>query len=220
MVFLGYASNIFQFPLCAKNLKTNYISALQKSFLNSFIQALLSFSSNELRIISSLTETVVPILSQQLTFSANINPFLPNGFLYLNNSLDQFSSNSKDVRLIFIIATEIPVLKANSEDPDLMLHSRTSDQSLHILPMSLIWTLGINGLKTQIGIKHDHNPLIIEPSPGPQVIKLLSCSAQLSMKCSVLINVKIPTLYSCHVHINWRRSFHAQLCLARKNLQL
>ena len=31
-------------------------------------------------------------------------------------------------------------------------------------------------------------------SPGPEVIKLFSCSTQLSMKFSPLINVKMPTI--------------------------
>ena len=39
---------------------------------------------------------------------------------------------------------------------------------------------------------------------GPKVIKLFSCSTQLSMKFSLLINMKMPTI--------------TQLCLARKNL--
>ena len=32
------------------------------------------------------------------------------------------------------------------------------------------------------------------PRPGPEVIKLFSCSTQLSMKFSLLINVKMPTI--------------------------
>ena len=32
-----------------------------------------------------------------------------------------------------------------------------------------------------------------QPDPGPEVIKLFSCSTQLSMKLFLLINVKIPT---------------------------
>ena len=31
-------------------------------------------------------------------------------------------------------------------------------------------------------------------TPGPEVIKLFSCSTQLSMKFSPLINVKMPTI--------------------------
>ena len=33
-------------------------------------------------------------------------------------------------------------------------------------------------------------------SPGPEVIKLVSCSTQLSMKSILLINVKMPTIVS------------------------
>ena len=49
----------------------------------------------------------------------------------------------------------------------------------------------------------------------PELIKLFSCSTQLSMKLSLLIN------NSWHFHIYRQRNFHAQLiCLARMNLQL
>ena len=34
----------------------------------------------------------------------------------------------------------------------------------------------------------------IHVSPGPEVIKLFSCSTQLSIKCIMLINVKMPTI--------------------------
>ena len=33
-----------------------------------------------------------------------------------------------------------------------------------------------------------------QQGPGPEVIKLFSCSTQLSMKFSPLINVKMPTI--------------------------
>ena len=33
------------------------------------------------------------------------------------------------------------------------------------------------------------------PTSGPEVIKLFSCSAQLSMKFFLLINVKMPTIF-------------------------
>ena len=36
--------------------------------------------------------------------------------------------------------------------------------------------------------------LAIHPAPGPEVIKLFSCSTQLSMKFFLLINVKMPTI--------------------------
>ena len=45
----------------------------------------------------------------------------------------------------FII--EIPVLNANSADPDLRYVA--SDLGLHCLALSLLWTLGINGLTQQ-----------------------------------------------------------------------
>ena len=61
---------------------------------------------------------------------------------------------------------------------------------------------------------------------GPKVRKLFSCSTQLNMKFSLLINMKMPTNFLCtgpyswHFHIYQQRTFHALLCLARKNLQL
>ena len=36
--------------------------------------------------------------------------------------------------------------------------------------------------------------MIFETFPGPEVIKLFSCSTQLSMKFSPLINVKMPKI--------------------------
>ena len=36
--------------------------------------------------------------------------------------------------------------------------------------------------------------VVIEAKSGPEVIKLFSCSTQLSMKFFLLINVKMPTI--------------------------
>ena len=36
--------------------------------------------------------------------------------------------------------------------------------------------------------------VLIAPVPGPEVIKLFSCSTQLSLKFILLINVKMPTV--------------------------
>ena len=52
--------------------------------------------------------------------------------------------------------------------------------------------------------------------PGPEVMKLFSCSTQLSMKFSLLINMKNANK-SWHFHIYKQRKFHAQQCFARKN---
>ena len=38
--------------------------------------------------------------------------------------------------------------------------------------------------------------------PGPEVIKLFSCSTQLSMKFNMLINVKMPTIVGILTFIN------------------
>ena len=53
---------------------------------------------------------------------------------------------------------------------------------------------------------------------GPEVIFFFSYSTQLSMKISLLINMKMPTIVGIFIFIS--RNVHAQLCLARKNLQL
>ena len=42
--------------------------------------------------------------------------------------------------------------------------------------------------------------------PGPEVIKLFSCSTQLSMKFSLLINMKMPTIVGIIIFIS-RESF-------------
>ena len=39
-------------------------------------------------------------------------------------------------------------------------------------------------------------------SPGPKVIKLFSCSTQLSMKFSLLINMKMPTIFGIFIFIS------------------
>ena len=48
-------------------------------------------------------------------------------------------SGSKQIFLVLSFITEIPVLKANSVDPDQMPHSAASDLGIHCLPMSLLW---------------------------------------------------------------------------------
>ena len=81
--------------------------------------------------------------------------------------------------------------------------------------------------------------IAIKPITGPEVIKLFSCSTQLSMKFSPLINVKMPTIVGIltfmrgknsilgisepkNSRISWYLStyehlkFHAQLSWARK----
>ena len=60
---------------------------------------------------------------------------------------------------------------------------------------------------------------IIGNLPRPQGYKTFSSSIQLSMKFSLLINVKMSTILGIFIFIS-KRNFHAQLGLARKNLQL
>ena len=52
---------------------------------------------------------------------------------------------------------------------------------------------------------------------GRKIIKLFTCSTQLRMEFSLLINMKMPTIA---FYIYEQRNFHAQLFIARKNLQL
>ena len=40
----------------------------------------------------------------------------------------------------------------------------------------------------------EHEKSFITSGPGPKVIKLFSCSAQLNMKFFLLVNVKMPTM--------------------------
>ena len=42
--------------------------------------------------------------------------------------------------------------------------------------------------------------------PRPVVIKLFSCSAQLSMKFFLLINVKMPTIVGIITFMSWKNS--------------
>ena len=44
------------------------------------------------------------------------------------------------------------------------------------------------------------------PIPGPAVIKLFSCSTQLSMKFFLLINVKMPTIVGILTYVNRKNS--------------
>ena len=43
-------------------------------------------------------------------------------------------------------------------------------------------------------------------SSGPEVIKLFSCSTQLSMKFFLLINVKMPTIVGILTFKSWKKS--------------
>ena len=50
-----------------------------------------------------------------------------------------------------------------------------------------------------------HNPINLwanSKAPGPEVIKLFSCSTQLSTKISLLINMKMPTIVGIFIFIS------------------
>ena len=52
----------------------------------------------------------------------------------------------------------------------------------------------------------DHENSFITSEPGPEVIKLFSCSTQLSMKFFLFINVKMPTIVGILTFISWKNS--------------
>ena len=65
---------------------------------------------------------------------------MPSTLFYLN-SLDQSISGLRDVWSVLLLPSfsEMPVINANSVDPDQMPHSAASDLGLHCLPMSHLW---------------------------------------------------------------------------------
>ena len=67
-----------------------------------------------------------------------LNPFMPNGLLYLHSS-DRSISNIRSVWLVLLLPCfiEILVFNANSADPDQTPRFAASDLDLHRLPMSL-----------------------------------------------------------------------------------
>ena len=81
------------------------------------------------------------------------------------------------------------------------------DQSLHCLHEETlhVWLSKIHSVKILIRLCK---------CAGPEVNKLFSCSTQLSMKFSLLINIKMPTTVGIFIFIS------RVLCSARNNLQL
>ena len=77
-----------------------------------------------------------------------LNPFKPNGLFYYN-SLNRPISILRVVRLFLgeLLILEIPVLNANSVDPDQMLHSAASDLGLHCLQRSHLWDARLKWVK-------------------------------------------------------------------------
>ena len=74
-----------------------------------------------------------------------VNSFMSSGFFY-HNSLDRsiFNSRVSGYFLLLLCIIEIPVVNANSVDPDQMPHSMASDQGLNCLPITI---LGLSRLK-------------------------------------------------------------------------
>ena len=65
----------------------------------------------------------------------SINPFMPNGFLYLYSS-DWSISNIRGVWVVLLLQCfiEIPVFNTNSVDPDQVPRTAASELGLHFLP--------------------------------------------------------------------------------------
>ena len=59
---------------------------------------------------------------------------------------------------------------------------------------------------------------IITLISGPEVIKLFSCSTQLSMKFSLLINMKMPTFVGIFIFIS--REFSCSAMFSKKQFAL
>ena len=72
------------------------------------------------------------LLSTPMHSNTIFNPFMLGGLSYLN-SLDRSISNRRDVWVVLLFScfVEIPILNANSIDPDQMPHSAMSDPGLH-----------------------------------------------------------------------------------------
>ena len=78
------------------------------------------------------------------------NPCMPSRLFYLR-SLDEYISIKRDVRLVFLSPCfiYIPVLNANSVDPDQTPHSVASDLGPHCLPMSHFWDARLKWVKSK-----------------------------------------------------------------------
>ena len=72
--------------------------------------------------------------------NTTLNPFMPSGLFYLS-SLDQSISILRGAWSVLIITLfiEIPVVNANSVDPDQTPRAAASDLGLHCLSMSHLW---------------------------------------------------------------------------------
>ena len=56
-------------------------------------------------------------------------------------------------------------------------------------------------------------------SPGPEVIRLFSCSTQLNMNFFLLINVKMPTIVGILTFMSGKIAFQAYLSLKNAEFQ-
>ena len=91
-----------------------------------------------------------PIIITCGSETERVNPFTSSG-LFCHNSLDGSVSNSR-VFLSLLCFIEIPVLNANSVDPNQKLHSAASDLSLHRLPVALWWVSQLKWVQEKLVI--------------------------------------------------------------------
>ena len=80
--------------------------------------------------------------------------------------------------------------------PNKILYSRTSMAQTELGPWKLVLAKGISSHPGWIMLKITSRDMmiIVLASPGPEVIKLFSCSTPLSTKFILLISVKMPTI--------------------------
>ena len=71
----------------------------------------------------------------------------------------------------------------------------------HYLTLCILW-----GGCAQITGSHAMQASHVTQRSGPEVIKLFSCSTQLSMKFFLLINVKMPTIVGILTFMIWKNS--------------
>ena len=84
---------------------------------------------------------IILLGSKELVIVFFFNPFMPSRLYYLS-SLDDSISMIRDVWVVIFLSAcfiDIPVLNANSVDPDQTPHCAASDLGIHCLPISNLW---------------------------------------------------------------------------------
>ena len=71
----------------------------------------------------------------------------------------------------------------------------------------ITWSIGLGGLAVKTNLLQVTLFYPSRSNPGPEIIKLLSCSTHVSMKIFLLINVKMPTIVGILTFISRKNSF-------------